>query len=39
MMQGVLFSKNAKGQLTQQALFDTVVPPMDAMASPVPFTF
>jgi protein-L-isoaspartate(D-aspartate) O-methyltransferase len=38
-MQGILFNKSAQGQITQQTLFDTVVPPMDAMATPQPFTF
>ncbi len=38
-MQGVLFSKDVQGQITQQTLFDTVVPPMDGMASTRPFTF
>ena len=38
-MQGVMFNKDAQGQITQQSLFDTVVPPMDGMASARPFTF
>jgi protein-L-isoaspartate(D-aspartate) O-methyltransferase len=36
-MQATLFTKSTQGQITQEILFDTMVPPLDGMASPRPF--
>ncbi len=38
-MQATLITKTPEGQTTQQALFDTVAPPLDGMAPPPRFTF